>query len=231
MNRTNPGIAALAILLTLSFCPPSAQAQDLGGLARGLLKRAASRDARPPAAVPARKAPPRQAEQDDPGELEAEDFDPNAAPALPAPAGFIPWPANAGDPRVVRPGQFVFAPEVSAQKERYKAASTFPCSTCEGSIDFDVWRRSFSHPNESYSSWSKILEAWTVGRTIAWKGQAHDGTITVLAEASIGPFPCRQLHHRMTSRGPTPAVVERPGLICLGRRDQYSGADTWHEVF
>ncbi len=183
-------------------------------------------------APPASKGTPQaKREAEEGGELEAKDFDPNATPSIPAPAGVVPWPANAGDKRVVRPSQFVFAPDLTAQKERYKAASTFPCMTCEGSIDFDVWRRSFSHPHESYSSWSKILEAWTVGRTIPWKGQAHDGTITVLSDVAVGPFPCRQLRHRMISRGRNPVTVERPGLICLGRQDQYSGADTWHEVF
>jgi hypothetical protein len=221
-------LVTVALALVCSIQP--SQAQDFGGIARGLLKRGAKRDV-PRPATRSQPASPSSRREADPRYLEAKDFDPNGTPAIPAPPGIVPWPANAGDKRVVRPSQFVFAPDLNAQRERYKAASTFPCSTCEGSIDFDVWRRSFSHPHETYSSWSKILEGWTVGRTIPWKGQAHDGTITVLSEVAVGQFPCRQLRHRMISRGKNPVVVERPGLICLGRRDQYSGADTWHEVF
>ena len=215
--------SALAITATLflSCMAPDARADPVGGLLDRLAQRAVKKlteprsgrdDARHEASSPAH-------EDDAPGEV------------LPAPAGVTPWPLNAGGAGVVRPTQFRFSAELVAQKQRYRDASGFACNSCEGSLDFDSWRKAFGHPHETYSSWSKILESWTVGRAIPWRGTAHDGLITVVGEVPVGGFPCRQLVHRITTRGKPPVSVERPGLICVGRQDQYSGKDTWHEVF
>lgn len=148
-----------------------------------------------------------------------------------APAGVEPWPTNAGARNVVRPAQFIFAAPLLEQKQRFREASSFACASCEGGRDVDSWRKAFGHPHETYSSWSAILETWTVGRTIPWRGTAHDGSITVLSDVPVGGFACRQLRHRITSRGKPPVSVERPGLICLGKQDAYSSRETWHEVF
>lgn len=98
-------------------------------------------------------------------------------------------------------------------------------------MELDSWRKAFGDTHETYSSRSKTLESWTVGRAIPWRGTAYDGLITVVSEVPIGGFPCRQLIHRITMRDKQPVSVETPDLVCLGRQDEYSGKDTWHEVF
>lgn len=147
----------------------------------------------------------------------------------PAPAGVTPWPINAG--LVERAHKLRFAPEVEAQKKRFLDASGFACSTCEASLDFDSWRRAFRPLRDTDSAWSEILASWTVGRELPWRGTAHDGVIRVVSEVPVGGIRCRQLHHSISTRGRSPVVHERPGLICFDRKGDYGGTPVWHEVF
>ncbi len=213
-------ITTIAIGALVATQPATVQAQALGSFMKRLGREVIN-------SSPKLKRKPRKedASEQDGGD---EGSSKSSRSAIPAPPGVVPWPVNAG--QVSRPQLFEFSADLVAEKEAFKQASSFPCMTCEGSRDFDSWRRHFGHVHESYSTWSKILEAWTVGRDVLWKGQAHDGVITVLSEVPVGEFRCRQLRHRMTSKGPKPVVTERAGLICLAKQE-YSSVETWHEVF
>jgi len=226
MRRMFPGAAATAILIILAGTGSPAQAQRLGRILVRTIERTIERRADEAARQPERRR------EEQPAETVPADASAGAASTLiPAPPGVEPWPINAGHRAVTRPSQFAFSADMVARKQRFAGASSFPCSTCEGSLDFDTWRRALQPLRDTYSAWSAILEGWTVGRTIPWRGTAHDGQITVVSEIPVGGFRCRQLRHRITSRGRNPVSTERPGLICLGKRDGYSASETWHEVF
>lgn len=150
---------------------------------------------------------------------------------IPAPAGVEPWPINAGHRAIRIPSDFAFSPEMMAQKQAYNEASRFACSTCEASIEIDSWQKALRPLRDTYSEWGNLIAGWTVGRTIDWRGQHLDGRITVISEVPVGGFNCRQIRHRISTRERNPRVTETPGLICLGKRDQYSGQETWHSVF
>ena len=212
-------ILAVTAGLLLSVNAPDARADAFGCLLDRIAKRAVDK-------VTETRSQ-RKEGRDEKSPVQADE----AETSLPAPPGVVPWPLNAGRGDVVRPTQFQFSADLVAQQKRYRDASAFSCSTCEGSLEIDSWRKAFGHTHETYSSWSKILETWTVGRAIPWRGKANDGLITVVSEVAVGGFPCRQLTLRITTRGKQPVSVETPGLICLGRQDEYSGKDTWHEVF
>lgn len=226
---------AVAVVTAALCSAQPASAQDFGRMLGRLAERTAERAARNAADELIRPredsdAPSRPDRADSrssaPGPQE------RAAPAVtPAPQGVEPWPINAGHRAVVRPTQFAFSPEMIAQKQRFTDASRFPCNTCEGSVDIDSWRRALQPIPDTYSAWSEVIAPWTVGRVVDWRGTVVDGRITVLSEVPVGGFQCRQLRHRISTRGPNPIVTERPGLVCLGKRDAYSGAETWHEVF
>jgi len=228
MRRTISGTIILAVIAGITATGSPTHAQSL----RRILDRAVERtiegrnnDVSPPRRNGARTVPPAVMAGQATGAGD------NNAGMEPAPPGVEPWPVNAGDAGVTRPSQLAFSADLMARRQRFLEASRFACSTCEGSQDSDSWRKAFGHPNETYSSWSAILETWTVGRSISWRGTAHDGLITVVGETPVGGFRCRQLRHRITTRGRNPVSTERPGLICLGKRDAYSARETWHEVF
>lgn len=226
-----PFIATVLVAVaTASLCSSKpAEAQDLGGMLGRLAERAgrnAVDDLTRPRNSNDRRAPAAPAN----GQPASGSAQATGGGVIPAPTGVEPWPINAGDRAVARPTQFVFSPEVMAQKQAYRDASVYSCTACEAGRDIDSWRKALSPSQDRYSAWSEVFAGWTVGRTIEWRGRALDGRITVLSEVPVGAFNCRQLRYRISTRGPNPVVTESPGLICYGRQNAYSGADLWHEV-
>jgi hypothetical protein len=218
MRRRTIDLLAGIGLVTL-LAAGAADAQSLGGVLERLGRRAVDR-----AATTATR--PRS---DRPATLTAPIDKPIAVrPAEPAPPGVTPWPINAG--QVERAYQFAFAPELEEEKRRFQQASSFRCMTCEGSLDFDSWRRAFQPLRDTDTAWSELLSGWTAGRELSWRGTAHDGTIRVVSEVPVAGVPCRQLRHRISTRGPRPVVHERAGLLCLDRKE-YGRTPLWHEVF
>lgn len=229
MKLASAATAVTAVVTALVCAPPPAAAQDFGRLLGRMAERAVEDAVRPRTDRSAATRP----ERTGPSSHRNADEDAAAAPSAvePPPPGVEPWPTNAGHRAVVRPTQFAFRPEDEAQRQAYRDASRYACSGCEASMDIDSWRKALRPHDDTYSAWSAVIGAWTPGRVIDWRGGAHDGRITVVSEIPVGGFSCRQLRHRISTRGANPVVAEYPGLICLGRQDAYSGADTWHEVF
>lgn len=229
MKSSVAAVPTALLIAGLCLTADAAQAQSLGGMLGRLAERATERvggqlpggDRSRDSGSSASPAPSRRG-----GQAEA----PGRATGEPGPAGVEPWPTNAGMRGVDRPTQFEFSDEMEAVKQAYSQASWYRCTGCEASTDIDHWRRAFGHPHETFGSWSRIMETWTPGRTIDWRGNHHDGQIIVLSEIPVGGFTCRQLRYRLTTREPRPTTIERPGLICLGKRE-YSSVETWHEVF
>lgn len=225
---------AVAVVTAVLCSAQPASAQDFGRMLGRLAERTVERGARnviDEATRPGDRPRSRSSESGSAATGGRDDAPATNEAAIPAPAGVEPWPINAGHRAVVRPHQFVFSPESMAQKQAFSEASRYSCTACEASMDIDSWRK-FIHPDrDTYSAWGNLIASFTVGRVIDWRGNHVDGRITVVSEVPVGGFECRQLRHRISTREATPRVTERPGLICYGKRDQYSGSNTWHEVF
>lgn len=219
MRRMSMVQTAAALALAGSLCQPVlADAQGFGRLGR-LGRQLLERTARP--------APPQAGRERTAADAPAS-ADAGGTP-LPAPPNVTPWPLNAGI--APRAHLFRFAAELEQEKKAFLEASTFVCNTCEGSRDFDTWRRALAPLRDQDSAWSELLASWTVGRRIPWRGTVYDGSITVISEVPVGAVPCRQLRHRVVTRGPKPIEHQRAGLICFDRKGEYGGTPVWHEVF
>ena len=233
-----PIIATVVVAVaTAALCGEPASAQDFGRMLGRLAERTAERAARNGADELTRGRPSseRRGERAAPAEASAAGAQAEQASGgngvLPAPAGVEPWPVNAGHRLVTRTNELVFPQEMVAQKEAFRAASVFACQGCEGSRDIDSWQKFLRPSRDADTAISEMIGGWTVGRVIEWRGRALDGRITVLSEVPVGAFQCRQLRHRISTRGRDPVVTERPGLICFAKRERYSSVDLWHEVF
>lgn len=229
-------VTVVVAVATAVLCGEPASAQDFGRMLGRLAERTAERAARNGADELTRRRPAPEREQDRPAPAQAAASGAAAGQAagggvIPAPVGIEPWPINAGHRAVTRTDQLVFSPEMMAQKQAFQDASVFSCQGCEGSREIDSWRKGLRPDRDTDTAWSEVIGGWTVGRVINWRGRFVDGAITVLSDESVGMFPCRQLRHRITTRGVNPVVTERPGLICFAKREQFSGIDLWHEVF
>jgi hypothetical protein len=117
--------------------------------------------------------------------------------------------------------------------ESVNAASTafgkVACSSCEGGYTYDSWV-SFARDELSgkYNEIGKRLGALDVGQVHRWKGVESAGTLTVLAEETVGGFRCRRLRYKLVKDR---ASAERPGLVCWGYGNRFSASEDWHEVY
>lgn len=225
---------AVAVLTAALCASQPAKAQDFGRMLGRLAERTVERGARN--VVDEATRPNSRARDGAPARGRSrggstDDAAESSGVAIPAPAGVEPWPTNAGLAEVEIPNDFEFSAELMAQKQAYNEASRYACTACEASMDIDSWQKALSPERDTYSEWGNMIAAWTVGRTIDWRGNRLDGRITVLSEVAVGGFECRQIRHRISTRERNPRVTEYPGLICKGKRDQFSGQETWHSVF
>jgi len=200
-------VALGAGLLALS---PGASAQSFGDLT-GAIKRNAERST----GGEARPAQPR---------AQARIAD---SPA-PAAAGPEPWPVNAGARTVAIPHDLDFSPELEAKKKAFVEFSKVRCTSCEGGYSFDAWANLILGVTD-LRAWHKRIGETAVGGTLTWRGDASDGTLTVLSDAQVGPFPCKQIRYSLVRRSDK-ASAERPGLLCFGKASAYAGSPSWVEV-
>lgn len=152
-----------------------------------------------------------------------------AAPRADAPASApSPAPASkaeaAGYPSdLPRPAGF------DKVKAAFDAFGKVDCSSCEGGYGFDSWP---SFPRDGYSGKynesGKRLGALPVGHVHRWKGVQSTGTLTVLAEETVGGFRCKRLQYKLVKNK---ASAERPGLVCWGYANSFAGSEGWNEVY
>lgn len=242
MKSASLATVVVAITTAALFSSPAAEAQDFGRMLGRLAERTAERAARngvdeltrPRPAEPRERdraapaAPPASASASASG---PEEEAPVSSGVIAAPEGVEPWPINAGHRAVTRTNQLAFSPEMIARKQAFEAASVYECQACEAGRDIDSWKKSLSPERDTDTAWSELIGSWEPGRVITWRGRMLDGRITVLSDYEIAAFQCRQLRHRISTRGPNPVVTERPGLICNAKQEQYSSVNLWHEVF
>jgi hypothetical protein len=117
--------------------------------------------------------------------------------------------------------------------EAVKAAFTdfgkVDCSSCEGGFGYDSWP-SFPRDELSgkYNESGKRLGALPVGHVHRWKGAESSGTLTVLAEETVGGFRCKKLQYRLVKGD---ASADRPGLVCWGYASSFASSEDWNEVY
>lgn len=152
---------------------------------------------------------------------------PASAPASAA----SPAPVAAGPARVSRrlPADLPKPQDAQAKKDAFEAFSAYPCSDCEGGRGYDAWARQSLNLIGS-NLWEDKVGSLAVGQTISWKGERSDGVLTVVSENAMGGLPCKQVVHRLTKHAGG-ATAERDGLFCYGKASQYSGSDSWVEVY
>jgi len=222
-KSVSPRTALLAAGLCLALAgPAAAQSGFLKNLARqaaaAAIQNAAQSSqgqaaAAPDEAAQAEAAPPTQ----------------DAATEQPtATSGPAPWPTNVGARTVRYPSDLKFSPELEAQKAAFLEFSRVSCTACEGGRSYDAWAQHFVRLDGSYKAWEKKLGGLAVGEAVTWKGQQSTGAITVVSEAPVNGWPCKQL--KWTLKKPT-ASAERPGLICSAKASSYAGSDSWSIVF
>ncbi|HZF41975.1 MAG TPA: hypothetical protein VEZ48_01035 [Sphingomonadaceae bacterium] len=140
-----------------------------------------------------------------------------AAPAA-APAASVRYPSE-----LPRPAGF------EAVKATFTEFGKVACFSCEGGFGYDSWP-SFPRDGLSgkYNESGKRLGALPVGHVHRWKGVQSSGTLTVLAEETVGGLRCKKLQYRLAKGG---ASAERPGLVCWGYANGFAGSEDWNEVY
>lgn len=141
--------------------------------------------------------------------------------------GPAPWPNNLNAPRLRRPGQLQFSAALEAEKEAFKRFGAVSCNDCEGGESYDTAAKMFLNLRDMWA-FDSALGALAPGQALTWRGRASTGRITVVGEAAVGPFSCKQLRWELT-RGDRTAT--RPGLVCLGKSNPDADNDRWIEVF
>ena len=203
----NPVRGGLTVALgagLLAFSP-GASAQSLGDLA-GAIKRNVERSA-----GETRPAQPRTAR--------------TSAPA--ATTGPEPWPVNVGSRSIATPYDFEFSPELEAKGKAYLEFSRVACTGCEGGRSYDAWANLIL--GLKLDAWHKQIGETAVGGTLSWRGQVSDGKVTVLGDAQVGPYPCKQVRYTLVRRSDK-ASAERPGLFCFGKASSFAGSPSWVEA-
>lgn len=203
-----PAGLSLAALALVAASPAQAQ-----GFLKNLAREAAYR-----AAVNGSTQPPQPQGQvavasaaDASGGDGAGEAEPAAAAAAAGPA---PWPTNLGSREAISPGRLTFSPELEAQKKAFLEFSKVPCTACEGGHSYDAWAQHFIRLDGSWKAWEKKVGALGMGQSVTWQGSRSKGAITVVGEAPVGAWPCKQLKWTLTRPD---AKAERLGLICNAR--------------
>lgn len=116
-----------------------------------------------------------------------------------------------------------------ATQVAYDTFGKVRCPSCEGGYGYDGWP---SYPRDElsgkYNETGKRLGAMAVGEVHRWKGAEASGTLTVVAEETVGGFRCRRLRYRLVKGT---ASAERPGLVCWGYANAYAASEGWNEVY
>jgi hypothetical protein len=116
-----------------------------------------------------------------------------------------------------------------AVKAAFSQFGKVACSSCEGGFGHDSWP-SFPRDEFSgkYNETGKRLGAFPVGHVHRWKGVASSGTLTVLAEETVGGLRCKKLQYRLVKGN---ASADRPGLVCWGYANGFARSEDWNEVY
>lgn len=136
----------------------------------------------------------------------------------PAAAAAVKYPND-----LPKPGDF------SAVKAAYDGFGKVACTGCEGGFAYDGWAV-FPRDEHSgkYNGDAQRIGSWPVGHVHRWTGNESNGTLTVVAEETVGGFRCRTLKYRLTKGS---ASAERPGLLCWGRASSFFGSESWVQVY
>ncbi|MBP7704401.1 MAG: hypothetical protein KA105_03815 [Caulobacter sp.] len=237
------GAAALALVAGPALADgwlESVARQAAGRAVANGVADAATRDRKPGKGesrreTPAAEAPPAPVAASDPN---VSNEDPFAEPGVAAPTAPAAAVANGGDgglqpvngdQMLARPGQMAFDPSVAAAKERFVEFSRYSCTACEGGRGYDAWARQSLNLGGGYNAFEKKLGSLATGQFVAWKGIEADGRITVVGEATVAGFQCKQLKWELKKRK-TGASASRDGLLCLGKSGDYAASDSWVEV-
>lgn len=227
-----PLLHTAAVMAALLVAAPSAYAQ-------GFLKRLADR------AVSAAERNAERLVEDarDRGEKPAETGEGGGSDRAPA-AVMTPRAVRGGAPRAAAPapepaaapakpirytGDLPVPPEAEAARAAYNSFGEVDCNDCEGGIDFDGRPKfAFDQFSGQYEERARRAASWPIGHVHRWQGKASAGTLTVVAEATVEGFRCRQLRYRLVKGNRS---AERPGLICLGMVSSESSNENWHEIY
>lgn len=118
---------------------------------------------------------------------------------------------------------------VAQQKKAFVEFSRYDCSDCEGGHGYDAWA-ALALDITGEGRWEAKVAALGIGDSIRWTGKGADGALSVASEEPVEGMRCKQLHYTLMRRSDRQAA-ERQGLFCFGKRDSYSGQESWAEVY
>ena len=129
-----------------------------------------------------------------------------------------------------RPDQIAVPAEIKAQKTAFDEFGKVACSSCEGGVSYDSWARQFylSELRGDENGWEKKLAALQPGEQISWQGSESFGTIVLRGEQQRDGFDCKLFDWRLEKGS---ATAQREGLLCWGKSSEYSGSNSWVEVY
>ncbi len=212
LAQGGPSLMLGAALIALT---PSASAQSFGDLT-GAIKRTVSRSTGGDSG--SRPSQPRNGPSTS-GQ--------SSTAASAATAGPEPWPTNVGSRSIATPYDFQFSPELEAGPKALREFSKVRCNNCEGGYSFDAWANLIL--GLKLQDWHNKIGESTVGTTLSWRGDESDGKVTVVGDAQVGPYPCKQVRYTLVRRSDK-SSAERPGLFCFGKASSFAGSPSWVEA-
>ncbi|RJF93655.1 hypothetical protein [Sphingomonas cavernae] len=128
------------------------------------------------------------------------------------------------------PSRMAIPADKKAEIDAYKALGVVRCSACEGGTTNEGWFRLelMDEMRRTNTKLNDKMVGMAPGETIRWSGTVVRGVLTALGEEMVSGFRCKRFRLRIDR---DTRSAERDTLMCWGKANEYSGSDSWVEVY